>query len=320
MENKALTQQGRKVPETKIKNIQEIEDLFSKNRTLMLVSTKNLPDKQLQSIKKDVRDKATIKVYKKSTLMRALEDLESVKEIENDVKENIAIVFSQEDPFKLALFFLENKSPVKAKSGQLIEEDVFVEPGPTEFVPGPIISELNNAKIKFGIENGKISIKVKSVIAKKGEAVTLEKASIMDKLGLKPFYIGLIPVTAYDKNSGVIYKNINFNKQEIINNMKEFSRKALGLAFSLGYCCKGTISALIGKAVSHEKALSKIAEEKSSTKEKPAEEIKEEDKKDVEIKEDSKTDSKVEEGNIEESIKESNQEENNQNKENTQGG
>ncbi len=316
MTQEILTQGGRKVPTRKLKDIKEIEDFFSENRTLMLISTKNLPDQQLQSIKKSLRGKALIKFYKKSTLMRALEEDEKIKEIENDIEENTAIVFSQEDPFKLSLIFSQNKNPVKAKAGQIIEEDVFVEPGPTEFVPGPIISELNNAKIKFGIENGKIAIKEKSTIAKKGEKVTLEKASIMDKLDLKPFYVGLMPISAYDKESKKIYKNLNFNKEEIVGNLKSFSGKALGFAFNLGYICKETISALIGKASSHEKAISLKIDEK---KEIPVEEDKTDEEK-KESGEENKT-NEIKEETKENSEKiEDTQEDNNQNKENNQGG
>jgi large subunit ribosomal protein L10 len=331
MTSEILTQSGRKVPERKLKNMKEIKEFFNSNNTLMLISTKNLPDKQLQTIKKTIRGKAVIKFYKKSTLMKALEENQKIKELENDIEENTAVVFSQEDPFKLALMFSENKNPVKAKAGQIIQEDIFVEPGPTEFVPGPIISELNNAKIKFGIENGKISIKARSAIAKKGEKVTLEKASIMDKLDLKPFYVGLSSISAYDKNSDQIYKNLNFSKEEIINNLKEFSRKALNFAIHISYYCKETISVLISKAVNHKTALSGKIKEKTDEKEvenKKAETEKKEavpeNKEDAEKKEEvekpieeEKTDNKEE---TEKTDTKETQKDDTQNKENNQGG
>jgi len=196
-------------------------------------------------------------------IIRAIDSIEkgALKNLKNYLQEDSAIIFSDLDPFELSRQLSKNKSMARAKVGQVVNEDIVIEPGPTEFVPGPIVSELGNLGIKFAVEDGKITIKEKKVILKAGEKVSEETASIMTKLDMKPIAIGLEPIVAYDTKEDRIYEDIKIDKEKVIGEIKTSARKALGLAVKLGYYCKETIGFLLRKASAEAKVLERKVNE-----------------------------------------------------------
>jgi large subunit ribosomal protein L10 len=247
----------KKISERKVKFLAELKDLEKKYNTILIASIKNLPDRQFQAIKKEMRGKAEIKVAKRKMALMALEnnDLEGLKKF---ILENTKLIFSDEDPFQLSMTLGEKRNAVKAKTGQIADEDIWAEAGPTDLVPGPAISELNAAKIKFAIEDGKIAIKIKSLIVKKGDVITEEKSGIMSKLDIKPFYVGLVPIAAYDKRENKVYNNVKIDRKETLEGLKIQGGKAVAFAIKIGYACKDTISFLLAKAKSQNDALAKL--------------------------------------------------------------
>ncbi len=261
MENKKIRE--KEIPEKKRKQVDELVDLIKKSNSIVIVSIKNLPTKQFQLIKKQLRDKAVIKVVKKSIISRAIDKIEkgAIKNFKNYLGEDQALIFSELNPFELSRILSKNKSMARAKIGQRVEEDIVIEPGPTELVPGPVISELGSLGIQFAVEDGKINIKERKVILKAGEEVSEQAASIMGKLDMKPIAVGLEPIIAYDAKEDKIYEDIKINEEKTLKELKESASKALAFALKIGYICKETIGFLLRKAASQEKILEKFIKE-----------------------------------------------------------
>ncbi|SRR3989338_1859 len=258
----------REVSKRKIDIVKEISDLLNKKRTILIASIKNLPASQFQEIGKNLREKAIVKVLKKNLVIRAIENSkdENLKKIKNYVKEDVAFLFSDIDSFELAAELIEKKSPSSAKAGQEAPEDIEVQEGMTDLVPGPAISELGALGIKIQIDKGKIGIKESKVIVKKGQTISEAAASIMNKLDIKPFSVGFVPLSAYDTKERKLYVEIKINKEEMLNEMKNAFSKSLALAVErLNYISQDTIKLLIVKAARNEKALKNISGEKDKS-------------------------------------------------------
>lgn len=246
----------REIPDEKIKSIKELQDLIKDSKTFMICSIKGLPGKQFQVIKKKIRDKVKVRVVKKSIIIRAIENSGiEIKKMEGYIKEDSALLFSDIDTFELSAMLSENKSLVNAKTGQIAPQDIEIESGPTELVPGPVISELGALGLKIAIEDGKINIKEKKVIVKAGQEINEAAAGLMSKLDIKPFSLGFEPVAAYDSNEHKIYTNIKIDKEKTLEDIRLMFRKALAFAVKIAYPCQQTIKLLLGKAVRHEKAI-----------------------------------------------------------------
>ncbi len=248
------------IPKQKLETVNNISDLMKNSRSIIVVSVKNIPAKQLQLISKNLREKGQIKVTKKSLIERAIDSIEkgTIKNLKKYLRENTAFLFSDINPFELSAILSENKSKAKAKVGQKVDESVSIEPGPTELVPGPVISQLGSLGIKFEIKQGKIEITEKKHLLNSGENVDENTADIMSKLDIKPVSVGLTPIAAYDSELDKIYEDIIIDKQKTLDLLKQAYSKGLAFAVSISYPVKQTLSFILGKASIHEKAIENL--------------------------------------------------------------
>lgn len=264
---------GRPIPEKKTKEVGTLQKLIDDKKTILIASIKNIPASQFQEIGKKLRGKAIVKVPKKSLIFRALEKSKNqeVKKLKEYAQESTAILFSDLDSFDLAADLLKKKTPAKAKPGQEAPEDIEIEAGPTELVPGPAISELGAVGIQVQVDKGKLTIKESKVIVKKGDKISQAAADIMSKLDIKPFSVGFTPLAALDTKEGKLYLNIEIDTEKTLSEMIQSYSKALAFAVEIGFANEETIKFLLGKAASHEKALDNLSPAEPKE-EKPVEE------------------------------------------------
>jgi len=248
------------VPKKKLKEVDNLKDLIKTKRTILIASIKNIPASQFQEIGKKLRGKAIVKVPKKSLVFRAIDssDGDKLKKLKEQIQDSIAILFSDLDGFDLAADLLRNKTPAKAKPGQIAPMDIEVEAGPTELVPGPAISELGALGIQIQIEKGKIHIKAPKVIAKEGAKISQGAADLMAKLDIKPFTIGFIPLATYDTKEKKLYTNIEIDAEKTLADLKIAYGKALVFAADIGIINDQTIKFMIGRAAAQERRLNRI--------------------------------------------------------------
>jgi large subunit ribosomal protein L10 len=248
----------KKVPEYKLTQIKEITNLFDDNNTILFASIKGLPAKQFQQIKKAISKNVEVRVLKKRVLVRAIEKSkkEGLKKMKDYVKEDLAVLISQEDSFNIAETLDKKKSPVKAKAGQEAIEDIEIEAGETDIPAGPAVSELGSLGLTVKVKSGKIEIAESRVIVKKGKKINETAASVMGKLGIMPFSVGFIPIASYDSKEDLLFTDLTIDKDLYSEMLKGMYAKANAFAQSISYICEETIKALLFKASMHEKAIS----------------------------------------------------------------
>jgi len=285
----------------KVKIVGDLAKLVKEKKTILIASIKNIPASQFQEISKKLRGKAIVKVPKKNLIFRALDSSgnEEVTKLKEQIQDSVAILFSDLDSYGLAGELIKNRSPAKAKPGQEAPEDIEIQEGPTDLVPGPAISELGALGIQIKIEKGKINIKESKIIAKEGEKISQGAADLMSKLDIKPFSVGFKPLSSFDTQEKKLYLNINIDPEGTLEELKIAFGKALPFAVDIGYISKDTITFLISKAGKQEKALENLNPgEKEEKKEEVKEETTEEPKKEGDVeekKEESQPEEKIEE-------------------------
>ncbi|MEK6914171.1 MAG: 50S ribosomal protein L10 [Nanoarchaeota archaeon] len=240
----------------KEKNVEELAQKIKKSRTLMIASIKNLPSKQFQDIKKSIRKDAYVRVAKKNIMIRSLEK-SNIIGLNDYIVSDCILIISDLESYDLAAKLAKKKTPVFAKAGQIALEDIEIKDGPTSLVPGPAISELGALGLQVSVENGKISIRKSKVVIKKGQKIKENEASILQKLNIMPFNVGLNVNASYDIHNNKIYTELKIDPEGYARELKEAASKSLGFAQKILYVCKDTINYLLSKANSHANALSK---------------------------------------------------------------
>src|SRR3989338_2207207 len=176
-----------------------------------LVNMENLPAPQLQKMKKMLKEKGVkIIMARKKLLNLALKEskLENIKELSEKLRGMPAFILTKDNPFILSSIIQKNKSEAPAKAGQTSPKDIIVRAGPTNFAPGPIISELASVGIKTKVDQGKLAILADTTIVKEGEIINQKVSETLKRLDIKPMEIGLKLVAVWE--NGLVFEAKNF--------------------------------------------------------------------------------------------------------------
>lgn len=239
--------------------VSQIVAQISKYQIIGVVNMENLPAKQLQKLRANLRGKVAIIMTKKRLISLALDNGREYRHGIEKLKDFLGgmpgLIFMNDNPFKLYNLLQKSKSKAFAKANQVAPDDITIQAGPTPFAPGPIIGELAAVGIKSGVEAGKVAIKQDVVIVKKGQQIKPKVAEILTRLGIEPMQIGLEIVAVYE--NGIIYEKdiLAIDEAEFNNKLVSAYRGAFALAIYLAYPTKATIKYLLGKAFQDAKLL-----------------------------------------------------------------
>ncbi len=249
------------IPKWKKDEIEEIKKLMGSYSSVGVVGVQGIPSSQLQLMRKNLRSIANIKMCRNTLVERALnESPEDIKKINKYVEDQTALLFTNENPFKLFKILEKGKTSAPIKPGGIAPRDVVVQKGPTSFPPGPIVGELQGVGIPAGIEGGKVMIRETKTVARKGDVVNAKLASILARLDIRPVDLGLELRAVYEK--GMIYESklLAVDEASYAADITNAVQKAFNLSINAAYPAKATISTLIAKAASQSRNLALNAE------------------------------------------------------------
>jgi large subunit ribosomal protein L10 len=190
------------VSEKKKKDVKDVGDLVRQHKVVGLLDMHKLPAKQLYEMRKKLKGHARIRVLKKRVIGIVLEEAKpqhhGIEHLSEKMRGEPGLIFSNENPFRLAAMLNESKSMAFAKPGDIAPHDIEIKAGPTSLPVGPAIGELQRLKIPAGVEGDKIVVKKDTIVAKEGEVIQKQIAEVLAKLGIEPMEIGLNIIAVWD--------------------------------------------------------------------------------------------------------------------------
>ena len=238
-----------KAAQHKKDELAKISTMLEEYPIIGILNVENLGAAPLAVLRNKLRNDVVIRMTKKHIIKKAIDSQkkQGISELKESVVGMPALLLTKENPFKVSKLIKESKSKAPAKAGQTAPYDLIIPAGPTQFAPGPIISELGQAGLKTGVEDGKITIKADKVIAKKDDVITQQIADLLAKFDIQPMEIGLDLVAAYE--DGVIYGKdvLSIDPAEYIDSLKSCAAQTFALSIEIGYPTKENIKNLIGK-------------------------------------------------------------------------
>ena len=226
--------------------------LFSAYSAVAVVNLESLPSAQFQKLRASLGNDLLIIMSKKSVIKLAIAGvkgkLSGIDQLNNSLIGMPALIFTNQNPFKLANLLNKSKSKAPAKPGQIAPYDIVIPAGPTSFTPGPIISELASVGIKAGVEGGKIAVKVASTVVREGEKIKPKVAEVIAKFNIQPMEIGLNLVSAYEK--GIMYdkKVLSVDPATYVKELVLAALESRAVALHIGFPATETIVLLITKS------------------------------------------------------------------------
>ncbi len=239
--------------------VEEFVKLFTSYPIVGIIDLEGMPSKQLQSSRGKLRDTAVIRTTKRRFLKFAIEKAKEkkpgIEKLLDYAKGSISLLFTKENPFKVAKVISKSKSKSPIKAGQKAPFDIIVPKGPTPFAPGPVISELAGLRIKAGVEAGKIAIKEDALVLKEGEVCSGPLSSMLQRLSIEPMEIGLNLAAVYE--DGMIYNKdvLSLDETKLKADISKAHSWAFNLAVEAKIMNKDVAEFMISKAEMEAKAL-----------------------------------------------------------------
>jgi len=208
--------------------VQELAKLIKSHKIIGVASLHGLRARQMQELRKVLRGIATIKVAKNTLMKKAIElvinEKPDIEKLIPHLKGQNAFLFSNENPFTLALTLEKYKVLAEAKPGDIAPNDIVISSGNTGITPGPIMSKFSAFKVPVKIEEGSIWVTKDTVVARKGDVISADLADLLKRLGIKPIEVKLSLKVAYfdghTLTSEDLYLDLNEHKVQIANAYK----------------------------------------------------------------------------------------------------
>jgi len=172
----------------------------------MVVGVDNVGSHHMQKMRTALRGEATLLMGKNTMIRKALrghiEKVPALATLLPYVRGNVGFIFTKGDLGEIKKKCVELRVEAPARAGGLAPSDVVVPAGPTGMEP-TMTSFLQALNIASKIERGQVSIINDVLVIKKGDKVLAGQATLLQKLSIRPFQYGMVPVVVYD--AGAVY-------------------------------------------------------------------------------------------------------------------
>lgn len=238
----------RQVTTEKAEEVEELKGLMLRHKVVGAASLEKVRAAQLQELRRKLENSANLRVVKNTIMKRAIaqcKEKPELKKFEEHLSGPNIFLFTDVNPFKLAILLQKSKVKTTARAGDEAADDVVVPAGNTGLPPGPIISQLSAVGLPTRIESGSVRITRDTVAVKKGEVIDARLAGVLSKLGVKSVEVGLTMKMAYDDGSIITGDQMQIDLEETRRTIEEAHGSALNLSLNAVYPMPENIAFLI---------------------------------------------------------------------------
>jgi len=246
---------SQQVLDQKSSEVEAIKDILKEYKSIGIASLRKVRASQLQELKKSMAGKVYLRVLKNTLIRIAIDEMNQaeLKKLEEYLEGSNVFLFTDLNPFKLALLLERGKVKTTAKANDVAAMDVVIPASNTGQPPGPVISQLNSVGLPTKIENGSVWVSKDTLVVRKGEAINERLASVLSKLGIKAVELGISMRAVFDNGMMITGDQLKVDIAATKRNVESSNQEAFALALSIGYASKDTIKPLLQQA--HQKAI-----------------------------------------------------------------
>jgi large subunit ribosomal protein L10 len=240
----------------KAQRAEELQDLVEKHKVIGVANLSKVRAQQLQELVRKFRSQVLFKVAKNVLITRALLNSQkpNIDRLSADLVGSNVLLLTDMNPFALSIQLGKSKVRLKAKTGDIAPEDIVIKAGNTGLPPGPAISELSRVGVRTRIQTGSVWVLRDTTVAKAGEAITADVASILSKLDIKPLNVSLQMVAAYDSGAILSSEQLVVDLDGYRSQLEEGVQNAVHLSLGAYIPTSATIDQLLH--IAHQNARS----------------------------------------------------------------
>ncbi len=237
------------VAEWKKEEVKELIEIISKYDVIGIVDLMNIPAKQLQEMRKNLKKDAVIRMSKKNLIDLAFEDCNADKTNIVDLSEHmdgqVALIATEMNPFKLYKILENSKTSAPAKAGTIAPEDIVVPEGDTGITNLAFMGELGQVGIQARPQDGRIFIPKETVVVAAGEEVSKQMAATLTRLDINPMEVGMDLKAVYEEGSIYTSDVLAIDEEQTLADLQGAFRSAFNLSVNAAIPTKETTSTII---------------------------------------------------------------------------
>jgi len=247
---------SQQVLEAKSTEVDAIKDILKEYKSVGIASLKKVRASQLQELKKSMAGKVYLRVLKNTLIKIAIDEMnqDDLKKLEEYLEGSNVFLFTDLNPFKLALLLEHGKVKTTAKANDIAAMDVVIPASNTGQPPGPVISQLNSVGLPTRIESGSVWISKDTLVVRKGEVINDRLAGVLSKLGIKAVELGISMRAVFDNGLIITGDQLKVDVAATRKSVETSNQEAFALALEITYITQDTIKPLLQRA--HQKAVS----------------------------------------------------------------
>ncbi len=241
--------------------VNEIKELLRKYKVMGIIDLFRTPTPQYKKIKFELEKYGFVKVYKNVLIKRAMEELglPGVKELEPYLTGTNAFIFTNLNPFELSIMLDKLVEMKYAKPGDVATDDIYVPQGPTGIPPGPMLSIFGKLRIPTQVREGVIWIAKDTRVAKAGDTISPELASLLRKLDIKVIAVKLRLKAVWDSGLVIPAEKLKVDIESFRNELLSAVRAAREVAIEAAVPLPDVMPEVITRAVKRALALASEA-------------------------------------------------------------
>ena len=250
------------IPSEKTETVQEAVELLKEYDVIAAADLNKVTSSMLQDMRRQLRGRLKFKVLK-NTLMRISME-QAGKEGHEAFIEQVAgpnvFMFTNGNPFKVAMELDANRVRVFAKAGDLALDNIVFSAGNTGLSPGPLIGKFGVLGVRTRIEGGNIWVAQDTTVCRAGEPINEDLVDLLQRMGIRASEMGLRVKAVYERGDVIPGDALILDLDDYRSRLEQAIGGAFKVAVEAAYYTPATVPTILAKAFQQARSVALEAE------------------------------------------------------------
>ena len=250
------------IPSEKKQAVQEAVELINQYQIIAAADLTKVSSSMLQDMRKQLRGNHLFRVVKNTLMRIGMEQAgkEGTREFIDSISGPNVFLFTNGNPFKVAMELDANKVKVFAKADDVAMDDIMLQAGNTGLSPGPLIGKFGVLSVRTRIQAGNIWVVQDTVVRKKGEVIGEDLADLLTRMGIRASEMGLSIKAVWENGEVISGESLILDLDEYRSMLEQAIGGAFKVAIEAAYATPETAPTILAKAAQEAIAVAVEAE------------------------------------------------------------
>jgi len=250
------------IPSEKTETVQETVELLKEYDIIAAADLNKVTSAMLQDMRRQLRGRLRFKVLKNTLMKISME--QAGKEGHDAFMEQVAgpnvFMFTNGNPFKVAMELDANRVRVFAKAGDIALDNIVLSAGNTGLSPGPLIGKFGVLGVRTRIEGGNIWVVQDTTVCRVGEPINEDLVDLLQRMGVRASEMGLRVKAVYERGDIIPGDALILDLDDYRSRLEQAIGGAFKVAVEAAYFTPATVPTILAKAFQQARSVALEAE------------------------------------------------------------